>query len=96
MKKNQKCEMDYAVEYAEFLIKEKHKYTLAEMIVFYWLHKPNYRRLTMLNLATLDYHSGWERTHKAVRKILQEDQKKTKEGKNEKGNVVKLDTSKLN
>jgi hypothetical protein len=85
--------MDYAVEYADFLIQENHKFTLAEMIIFYWLHKPNHRRLTILNLTTLQQYDDWDETRKVVRKVLRNN--KTKGKKNEKNNIININT-KLN
>lgn len=95
MIKKTKSELDYALEYIDLLIKENHKYSLAEILVFWWLHKPNHKKLHLLNLKTLDTFQEWKNEFNKAKPLLDKTTT-TKGNKNEKGNIINFDTTKLN
>ena len=96
MIKKTKSELDYALEYIELLIKENHKYSLAEILVFWWLHKPNHKKLHLLNLRTLNTFQEWKNEFNKIKPLLDKQTTTTKGNKNEKGNIINFDTTKLN
>ena len=96
MIKKTKSELDYALEYIELLIKENHKYSLAEILVFWWLHKPNHKKLHLLNLRTLNTFQEWKNEFNKTKPLLDKQTTTPKGNKNEKGNIINFDTTKLN
>ena len=95
MIKKTKSELEYALEYVELLIKENHKYSLAEILVFWWLHKPNHKKLHLLNLRTLNTFQEWKNEFNKAKPLLDKPTI-TKGNKHEKGNIINFDTTKLN
>jgi hypothetical protein len=96
MIKKTKSELDYALEYIDLLIKENHKYSLAEILVFWWFHKPNHKKLHLLNLKTLNTFQEWKNQFNKTKPLLDKQTTITKGNKNEKGNIINFDTTKLN
>lgn len=89
-----KTELEYALDYVDLLIKENHRLSIAEILMFWWANKPNHRRLHLLNLKTLNTVELWKRNFNKIKPLLNEVKTKPK-GKNEKTNIVKF-SSKLN
>ena len=85
-----KTELEYALEYVDLLIKENHRLSLAEILIFWWANKPNHRRLHLLNLKTLNTVENWKRNFNKIKPLLNVVKTKTKGKKNEKTNIVNI------
>lgn len=84
-----KTELEYALDYVDLLIKENHRLSIAEILMFWWANKPNHRRLHLLNLKTLNTVELWKKNFNKIKPLLNEVKTKPK-GKNDKTNIVKF------